>query len=288
MHHDLNLFLRHALLMLSGLPKFQQSFSAGLWRTTSACSCISSECCCLSFCPAVWRLGTASANSSCAWHVSMTAQILVCSLGSPVRRAQQMPRSLQSFESAMPAPDPLQSCWAALERQCCAFRIQRTEVVNGMQDMRMDRESPLVTELSPDDPSFPLLSQHSPSASRRSRAAPAAAAPASQQPSSSSSSRPQAASAVAASSRSPQNAPLGSGSIDEPRSNDPGGSQARKQPAQPSPRERLEPLESNELSGEQQPDIRLPSASAKASTSSGEVPVICSVSSCPSSHLLSI
>lgn len=132
----------------------------------------------------------------------------------------------------------------------------------------MDRESPLVTELSPDDPSFPLLSQHSPSASRRSKAALAAATPASQQPGSSSH--------KAASGISPKQQPGGAESSDEPPMGAPGASRRGNQPAQASLRERLEPLESND---DLQPDIRLPSAAAtaseEASTGSGEASLIC-------------
>ncbi|KAK9836797.1 hypothetical protein WJX74_008282 [Apatococcus lobatus] len=114
------------------------------------------------------------------------------------------------------------------------------------QDMRMDRESPLVTELSPDDPSFPLLSQRSPSASRDGKAAPAAAA-----------------SAAAAAVKLPRQHPPAPTS-DQLPSSSPVGGRTGKQHSQPSPRQDLEPLGSNDSCQEQQPGVRLPSAPAAA------------------------
>ena len=138
----------------------------------------------------------------------------------------------------------------------------------------MDRESPLVTELSPDDPSFPLLSQRSPAASRGSRAAPAAAAAG---PQHQSSSNGQATPDAAAMRKLPQQQQTAHSNSQQPESRA-GGTQTGKQQARRGSHQKLEPLEPHDSSGKQQSGIHLPSAPAAAShaasTSTGKLPEI--------------
>ena len=138
--------------------------------------------------------------------------------------------------------------------------------------MRMDRESPLVTELSPDDPSFPLLSQRSSAVSRGSKAAPAAAAFAPQHPSSSVG---RAASDAAAARKLPQQQQKAHSNSQQPQSSSE-GRHTGKQQARPGSQQKLESFEPYDPSGKQQSGIHLPSAPAAAShaasASTGELP----------------
>ncbi len=122
-----------------------------------------------------------------------------------------------------------------------------------MQDMRMDRESPLVTELSPDDPSFPLLSQRSASGARSSKSqhqtAPASAA------ASNSSSNPSQAT-----SGQQQKQPVPNKSRTQSSSHQP------EKPGKQANREMLEPAQPETTTKQQQADIRLPALSSAASS----------------------
>ncbi|KAK9867901.1 hypothetical protein WJX84_010342 [Apatococcus fuscideae] len=122
------------------------------------------------------------------------------------------------------------------------------------QDMRMDREFPLVTELSPDDPSFPLLTQRSPSSSRPAKAASQAA-----------SAPPSTATAQPASkSSSLQHQKLQGGGAD---------AAANSRTAQPGRHERLEPGEAEAASSQVKPGIQLPAAANAAAGAASDAPV---------------